>query len=589
MDESLRLVAESAQEEQVVAEPLNFESFFEAEARTLFRRLCAVTGNSAEAEEIMQDAFLALWERWDRVGTMQDPTGYLYRTAMNVFRKRTRRAVLALRRALSRVAEPAAFAEIDEQQDVVVALSGLTPRQRAGALADRCHGLLKRGGGTGARRDRGHGAGTGLARAGQPPTSDGRPGMNETRELLERIGGRFAFPDEAFERFARRRDRRRRNQRLAAGVLGVAITLAGVLVGASLLRSSSVPGGGSPEPTPASPLPALRRGAEVLEHACCDSGIQAVDPTTGATRLLVKEGVTEAAWSPDGTRMLYEVPCSFTDLLCDAPKSRHAGVWILDATGEPRQLVSFFGAGAYYEGSWGYPESGFAWSPDGSRIAVARPGSDPGLYIADADGSDASLIPDTEAASASRPVWSPDSSRIAYADEAGVFVVSVNGGIPALVADGGSDPAWSPDGTRLAFRSHDGIGVVGADGSGRLTVGSGYEFAWSPDGSQIAYHIERPVKGGFLEELWVVSADGSDPRPVLRSECCSGIVDGSLTWSPDGTRIAFLASEPDGDEPWVIIAAKGSDVDEEIERLPDIDVVEVLGWQPCLCTLGTLV
>jgi DNA-directed RNA polymerase specialized sigma24 family protein len=63
MDEPLRLVAESAREEQVVAEPLSFEGLFEAEARTLFRRLCAVTGNSAEAEEIMQDAFLALWER----------------------------------------------------------------------------------------------------------------------------------------------------------------------------------------------------------------------------------------------------------------------------------------------------------------------------------------------------------------------------------------------------------------------------------------------------------------------------------------------------------------------------------------------
>jgi RNA polymerase sigma-70 factor (ECF subfamily) len=131
MDEPLRLVAESAREEQVVAEPLSFEGLFEAEARTLFRRLCAVTGNSAEAEEIMQDAFLALWERWDRVGTMQDPTGYLYRTAMNVFRKRTRRAALALRRALSRAPEPVAFAEIDEQQDLVAALGGLTPRQRA--------------------------------------------------------------------------------------------------------------------------------------------------------------------------------------------------------------------------------------------------------------------------------------------------------------------------------------------------------------------------------------------------------------------------------------------------------------------------
>ncbi|HEY7659570.1 MAG TPA: sigma-70 family RNA polymerase sigma factor [Actinomycetota bacterium] len=130
MNEPLGLAAERLRE-PIVAGPLSFEIFFEAEARTLFRRLCAVTGNSAEAEEIMQDAFLALWERWERVGAMQDPTGYLYRTAMNVFRKRTRRAALALRRALSPAPDPEPFAEIDEQQDVVAALVELTPRQRA--------------------------------------------------------------------------------------------------------------------------------------------------------------------------------------------------------------------------------------------------------------------------------------------------------------------------------------------------------------------------------------------------------------------------------------------------------------------------
>ena len=132
MDEPLQLVAQSAQEEaRAVAEPLSFEAFFQAEARTLFRRLCAVTGNSAEAEEIMQDAFLALWERWDRVDEIQDPTGYLYRTAMNVFRKRSRRAALALRRTISLAADPSPFSEIDEQQDAVAALAELTPRQRA--------------------------------------------------------------------------------------------------------------------------------------------------------------------------------------------------------------------------------------------------------------------------------------------------------------------------------------------------------------------------------------------------------------------------------------------------------------------------
>jgi len=83
------------------------------------------------AEEIMQDAFLVMWERWDRIDAIQDPTAYLYRTAMNVFRKRTRRAALAVRRALSLAPDPVPFAEIDEQQDLVAALAELTPRQRA--------------------------------------------------------------------------------------------------------------------------------------------------------------------------------------------------------------------------------------------------------------------------------------------------------------------------------------------------------------------------------------------------------------------------------------------------------------------------
>jgi len=54
--------------------------------------------------------------------------------------------------------------------------------------------------------------------------------MNETRDLLERVGERFSFPDEAFERMLRRRDRKRRNQRIAAGVVGIAVFLAAVWI-----------------------------------------------------------------------------------------------------------------------------------------------------------------------------------------------------------------------------------------------------------------------------------------------------------------------------------------------------------------------
>jgi RNA polymerase sigma factor (sigma-70 family) len=112
-------------------EPLAFEEFFAEESKRLFQRMCFVTGNAQEAEEIMQDAFLSLWERWEHVRDLEDPTGYLYRTAMNAFRKRYRRAALALRRALGEASSLDPFAEIDERQDLLAALGALSRRQRA--------------------------------------------------------------------------------------------------------------------------------------------------------------------------------------------------------------------------------------------------------------------------------------------------------------------------------------------------------------------------------------------------------------------------------------------------------------------------
>src|SRR5690349_8376946 len=74
-----------------------FEDFFSQHHLRLFRAVWLLTRNRHEAEEVMQDAFLRTWERWDRVSAMPDPVGYLYRTAMNLFRSRRRRAAVALR------------------------------------------------------------------------------------------------------------------------------------------------------------------------------------------------------------------------------------------------------------------------------------------------------------------------------------------------------------------------------------------------------------------------------------------------------------------------------------------------------------
>jgi len=56
----------------------SFETFFEQTHQRLFGGLCLVTGNRHEAEEIMQDAYLKVWERWESgVSGMDDPTGFL--------------------------------------------------------------------------------------------------------------------------------------------------------------------------------------------------------------------------------------------------------------------------------------------------------------------------------------------------------------------------------------------------------------------------------------------------------------------------------------------------------------------------------
>jgi RNA polymerase sigma-70 factor (ECF subfamily) len=108
-----------------------FEGFFRAESATLFRRLWLITGNRAEAEDIEQEAFLRLWERLDRMGEVRDPTAYLYRTAMNVFRRRHRRRLLELRRVFALAPAEDDFARAETRQIVRRVLAKLSPRQRA--------------------------------------------------------------------------------------------------------------------------------------------------------------------------------------------------------------------------------------------------------------------------------------------------------------------------------------------------------------------------------------------------------------------------------------------------------------------------
>jgi len=111
-------------------QPIAFEEFFEAERRRLLRALYLLTGNREEAEEVVQESFIAVWERWDRIGAMDDPTGYLFRTALNRYRSRVRRAGRAARKAVGQAHGGDRFAEAEDRVEIGRALADLSPRRR---------------------------------------------------------------------------------------------------------------------------------------------------------------------------------------------------------------------------------------------------------------------------------------------------------------------------------------------------------------------------------------------------------------------------------------------------------------------------
>lgn len=86
--------------------------------------------------------------------------------------------------------------------------------------------------------------------------------------------------------------------------------------------------------------------------------------------------------------------------------------------------------------------SGFAWSPDGRRLAAAC--GVPGLFVVDADGGNLRVL---DAGSSGAPSWSPDGAWLVYSVKLELRLVRAAGGAPVtldLRGATGSAPDWSP-------------------------------------------------------------------------------------------------------------------------------------------------
>jgi TolB protein len=199
------------------------------------------------------------------------------------------------------------------------------------------------------------------------------------------------------------------------------------------------------------------------------------------------------AWSPDGTRLLFE---------------RGGGLYVINRDGTGLRRLTRRPTDARQP----------AWSPNGREIVFTREASG-ALWLMRADGSRRRVIYNVGLDDTiDRPAWSPDGRRIAFGllgeSEGSIAIVKRDGGGMLYVTDGRAEP--SPDAEPGDWADD-------------------HAPDWSPDGRRIAFtRVVWLCPQCDQEEIFSANPDGANVQWVTTD---TSYASSGPSWSPDGTRI----------------------------------------------------
>lgn len=220
------------------------------------------------------------------------------------------------------------------------------------------------------------------------------------------------------------------------------------------------------------------------------------------------------------------------------------------------------GAARLISRSAGFPSA----SPDGNRITFLEL-KDDGSSQLEAMDLTSNTTRDLDAANwGTVAEWTHSGDNVIYSSGDSALEINPESRIKSSIFGIKLPPGFaaSPNGDRLAYSSENGLHIVTHSGDAIVFRASEQirldtQLRWSPDGSRLAFVA---TNAGLNPELWVVGAEGAGLRKLEHGglEYFSG-----LNWAPDGSSLVFSrsptgSSNANASEIWNVSARGSSSV-----------------------------